>query len=201
MSLVTLPQSKTIDQLDYLDFHAPTQVEEARGRHGGYRPGAGRPKGSKSWKTKQEEDRRTLFHKALVEHVLGKEKVSYIDKDGNMRTKRRTRLLLILDTLFHTAMQATKPSDRLSATKEYLNRTVGKPGYMADHYSTERLAREASANNRQGHLAAKEALERPASKAEIAAAIAYHKACIDELREKLDSGILSTGSGAPEQLQ
>lgn len=185
MSLATLPQPKTAP-LDYLDFHTPIQAEGARGRHGGYRPGAGRPKGSKSWKTKQEQDRRTIFHKALVEHVLGKEKVSYIDKNGNMRTKRRTRLLLILDTLFHTAMQSPKPSDRLSATKEYLNRTVGKPGYMADHYSTERLANEASEQNRKEYLVAREALRRTASKAEVAAAIAFYEVQLAELREKLN---------------
>lgn len=190
--------SRTGAELDYLDFQSPFHAPKAR--HGGFRPGAGRPKGSKSRVTVERELRQKATHELLLAHLLYKEKVSYVDKNGNVRIRRRTRLEILLDTLFRMAMYSAKSSDSLRATREYLDRTMGKPGYMADHYPTERLAREASERNRQEYLAAKEALERPASKAEIAAAIAYHRACINELQEKLDGGILNTGSGVPEQL-
>lgn len=175
---------QTRQQLDYLDFQTPFHTPKTR--HGGFRPGAGRPKGSKSRVTVERELRQKATHELLMEHVLGKEKVSYIDKNGNVRIKRRTRMEILLDMLFRVAMNSPKFSDSLRATREYLDRTMGKPGYMADHYPTERLAREASERNRQEYLAAKEALEKPVSRAVIAAAIAYHEACLAELREKLD---------------
>lgn len=195
-AMPTQPRAGT--ELDYLDFQTPFHAPKAR--HGGFRPGAGRPKGSKSRVTVERELRQKATHEILLEHLLYKEKVSYVDKNGNVRIKRRTRMEILLDMLFRMAMHSPKSSDSLRATREYLDRTMGKPGYMADHYPTERLAREASERNRQEYLAAREALERGAGKAEITAAIAYHRACIDELQEKLDGGILNTGSGAPEQL-
>lgn len=182
MSLATLPQPKTIALLDYLDFQRPFHAPKAR--HGGFRPGAGRPKGSKSRVTVERELRQKATHEILLEHLLYKEKVSYVDKNGNVRIKRRTRMEILLDMLFRMAMHSPKSSDSLRATREYLDRTMGKPGYIADHYPTERLAREASERNRQEYLAAKEAQERPVSQATIAAAIAYHEACLAELREK-----------------
>lgn len=175
---------QTPSQLDYLDLQTPFHTPKAR--HGGFRPGAGRPKGSKSRVTVERELRQKATHELLMEHLLYKEKVSYVDKNGTVRIKRRTRMEILLDMLFRVAMNSPKFSDSLRATREYLDRTMGKPGYMADHYPTERLAREASERNRQEYLAAKEALERPVSQAMIAGAIAYHEACLAELREKLD---------------
>lgn len=185
MQTVAQTRPGRIGQLDYLDFPA-TLEKPTKGTHGGYRPGAGRPKGSKSWKTKQQEERKDLFHKVLIEHVLGKEKVSYIDKNGNVQIKWRTRLEILLDALFRMAMYSPKFSDSLRAMREYLDRTMGKPGYMVDHYPTERLAREASERNRQEYLAAKEAMDRPVSRAQVAAAIAYHKTIIQELEKGLE---------------
>lgn len=157
---------QTRPQLDYLDFQTPFPKPKAR--HGGYRPGAGRPKGSQSRKTVERELRQKATHELLLEHVLYKEKVSYLDKHGNVRTKHRERLLLILDALFARAVTGD-----IQAIRVYLDRTIGKPGYMAGHYSSERAAARASTEEPVTE-------HRPPTKAELAAMKAYREALAEE---------------------
>src|SRR3989344_4257046 len=95
-------QEKSHRQLDYLDFQ--TGFPKPKASHGGYRPGAGRPKGSQSRKTVERELRKKATHELLLEHVLYKEKISYFDKSGTIKSKRRARLLLVLDMMFAKAM-------------------------------------------------------------------------------------------------
>lgn len=159
-------QARPHKQLDYLDFEKAFSTPKAQ--HGGYRPGAGRPRGSQSRKTIEKELRRKATHELLLEHVLYKEKVSYLDKNGNVRTKRRVRLLLILDALFARAMTGD-----IQAISVYLDRTIGKPGYMPGHYPSESAAARA-------HRDEPEAEQRVPSKAMIEAAKAYRRALAEE---------------------
>lgn len=155
---------RPVSGLDYLDITAPIQ----KPKHGGYRTGAGRPKGAKSRETIETEQRRKALQDYIIEHALHKEKVTYFDERGNLKTKKRERVLLILDVLFQEAMKGNLP-----AIKLYLDRALGKVGYMAGHYSSSRAA--ASAYREEPEVE-----QHPPSKADIAAVEAYEKALAEE---------------------
>jgi len=157
-------RQRPVPGLDYLDITAPIQ----KPRHGGYRPGAGRPKGAKNRETVETEQRRDALQHYIIEHALLKEKITYFDKHGNLKTKKRERVLLILDMLFQEAMKGNLP-----AIKLYLDRALGKVGYMAGHYSSSRAAAAA-------YREEPEVERRPPSKAAIAAMEAYEKTLAEE---------------------